>query len=126
MCDQRFILDLDWAGGEAREPSRALSVIGKEAVHIGADDMRIDRNRAFGRAVVQLREGQLAIRTRGHTHMHFVAGDRYAVEGPAVHRFEPLVPAEHRLHIEQAQALDLAGRPFYAAWVADHATQHLV
>jgi len=51
VLHQGLVSDGCRAAGKAREPRRALSVVGKEAVDIGAYHTAIGRDRALGHAI---------------------------------------------------------------------------
>src|SRR5258708_36077752 len=86
--DERVISDSRGAGAEPREPGRALGVIAKQPVDIGADHAPVGRYSAFGRTIGKAGERAGTIPAGGHAPMPFLAWKRDAAR-VAAHRVAP-------------------------------------
>src|SRR6202011_4522770 len=105
--DQVVVRDGCRTGTDAQEPGGTLSVVGEQAVDIGAEHAPVRRTGTFVHAPGKPRERPRAVRTVGDAHMHLIAFERRSVGRRTEGRREPLLAGEYSLHAEQAQTLDL-------------------
>ena len=101
--EQIIVGDICRARGKTGQPCRALPVVPEQAVYVSAEHPAVGRNRAFRRAIREMRERPRAIRPRGDAHMHLVAGKRRAVAGRAMNRLEAFIVGERGRDIEEAE-----------------------
>src|SRR5262249_37168504 len=105
LLDKRVVSHGGGTGTEAREPGRALAVVGEQAMDVGADDAPVGRHRTFRRSIGEASERPRAVGTFAEADMHFVACEKGAIARFALHGLEPLVSAQHGLDLEQAEPL---------------------
>src|SRR5262245_65972706 len=93
---------------------------------IGADDAPVFRHGSLGRSTGEAGERPRAVGAFADADVHLVACERGAVARLTMHGLEPLVPAQHGLDLEQAEAFRGADRSFDACGIADRSSEHLI
>ena len=107
------------------QPVLPLPVVGQQAVDVAARHAAVGACRAVDLAVAE--PEQRPQRAGRAADMHLVSLERHgAIRGLAACLDQHLVAFEHRLDIEQAEAIDLLRRPLDAMWIGDGAAQHLI
>src|SRR5690348_9013222 len=104
LFDQLLVADGGWAGGQAVEPGRTLTVVGEQGVDVCSEHAAIARHRALRRTVLKPRKRSRAIGAAGDAHMHLVAAKRNLAGRGAADRFKPLATGENGFDVEQTKA----------------------
>src|SRR5262249_32912039 len=106
--------------------SRALTVIGEQAVNVGAEHSPVRRPGSLAPSSCKASEWTRAVRPFGNAHVHFIAIKRRAVRRRAGYRREPFLTREYCFDVEKSETIDRAGPTFDALGVGDRAPEHLV
>ena len=114
------------ASRQAREPGRALPVVGKQPVDVGAEHAAVRRYGSLVRPIVERGEWPRAVAAHGDPHVHLVAEKRHAAIRPAADRLKPLLIGKNGFNVEQAETRDLARSAFDALHIGNRASQHLI